>query len=284
MLWKSFLKKIKIKDLRDLTLPGGKKSRVIALLLLALVGLYFAGGSDVIMNIADGLQGNDGQDQTITQSAEEKELTDFTSVVLADTEDTWSTIFTGLGGTYKKPNLILFSGKVEPACDFTQAATGPFYCAAEKQVYIDLSFYQDLKNQFDAPGDFAQAYVIAHVIGHHVQKSFGITTKVNQAREQLSTREFNKISIKVELQADCFAGLWAHHADKIRNIVAPGDVADALNAASKIGDDKLEQESQGYIRPDSFTHGSSAQRIRWFTKGYESGILESCDTFTNRKL
>lgn len=284
MLWKSGRRSSNVEDRRGRRIPGGKKTGGIGILLIVLVGMYFGIDPSVVMNMAGGMQGTANQTQAVTHSADEQELADFISVVLADTEDTWKKIFADKGGTYREPTLVLFTEQVESACGFAQAATGPFYCPADRKVYIDLAFYQDLKNQLDAPGDFAQAYVVAHEIGHHVQKLIGISDKVHQAQQQLSTKEFNKVLVKLELQADCFAGIWAHHADRARKIVEPGDIAEALNAASKIGDDRLQQQSQGYVTPDSFTHGSSAQRVRWFKKGYQSGTLETCDTFTYREL
>ena len=285
MRWQSGRRSSNVEDRRGRRIPGGAKGGGIGILLLALVGMYFGIDPALIMNLAGGVQQETATETTtIQQTKEEKELADFVSVVLADTEDTWNKIFTEKGGTYQEPTLVLFSGKVESACGFAQAAMGPFYCPADQQVYIDLSFYQDLKNQFDAPGDFAQAYVIAHEIGHHVQKLIGISDKVHEARQQLSKKEYNKVSVKLELQADCFAGIWANHADRVRNIVEPGDIEEALTAASHIGDDRLQQQSRGYIPPDSFTHGSSDQRVRWFTKGYHAGTLEACDTFSVRDL
>ena len=285
MLWKSGRKSSNVIDKRRLHVPGGRKGVGIGILLLALVGMYFGIDPALIMNIADGVQ----QETTSTTSgppptAQEQQLADFVSVVLADTEDTWNQIFTEKGGTYREPKLVLFSGKVQSACGFAQAALGPFYCPSDQQVYIDLAFYQDLQDQLDAPGDFAQAYVIAHEIGHHVQKQIGITDKVQQARQQLSKKEYNKVSVKLELQADCFAGIWANHADRVKNIVEEGDIEEALNAASHIGDDRLQQQSRGYVTPDSFTHGSSKQRVHWFKVGYAKGTLESCDTFSARSL
>jgi hypothetical protein len=200
-------------------------------------------------------------------------------VVLADTEDTWHAQFRQMGKAYQEPTLVLFSGAVESACGFAQAAVGPFYCPADQKVYIDLSFYQDLKSRHGAPGDFAQAYVIAHEIGHHVQNLLGISEKVHSARRQISQAEGNRLSVMLELQADCFAGVWAHHADRARHILEPGDVEEALNAASAIGDDRLQRESRGYVTPDSFTHGSSKQRVRWFRQGLESGDVMACNTF-----
>ena len=175
--------------------------------------------------------------------------------------------------------MVLFTGAVESACGFAQAATGPFYCPADEKVYIDLSFYQDLKNQLGAPGDFAQAYVIAHEIGHHVQNLLGLTDQVHAARNQISQTEYNKLSVKIELQADCFAGLWANHAQEMRDILEPGDIEEALNAASMIGDDRLQKKASGRVTPDSFTHGSSEQRVNWFKQGFQQGLVENCNTF-----
>ena len=285
MLWKNGRRSSNIEDRRGSGIPGGpKKAGGIGILLLALVAMYFGIDPGVIMNMAGIQTESSSQSSTAAPSAEEQQLVDFISVVLADTEDTWKKIFAGKGGTYREPKLVLFTGKVESACGFSQAAMGPFYCPADRKVYIDLSFYQDLKNQFDAPGDFAQAYIIAHEIGHHVQKLSGISNKVQELRPQLSSKEYNKLSVKVELQADCFAGIWAHHADKVRHIVEPGDIVEALNAASQIGDDRLQQQARGYITPDSFTHGSSAQRVRWFKKGYAAGTLDACDTFSSKSF
>lgn len=285
MLWKSGRRSSNVEDRRRLRIPGGKKGGGIGVLLLALVGMYFGIDPGLILNMAGGVpQGQSTGASSAPLTAEEQELADFVSVVLADTEDTWNKIFTEKGGKYREPKLVLFTGQVKSACGYAQAAMGPFYCPGDQQVYIDLAFYRDLKNQLDAPGDFAQAYVVAHEIGHHVQKLVGISDQVNQARQQLSKKDFNKVSVKLELQADCFAGIWANHADKIRNVVEPGDIDEALNAASHIGDDRLQKQSRGYVTPDSFTHGSSAQRVRWFRTGYQNGTLDSCDTFSARRL
>jgi hypothetical protein len=179
---------------------------------------------------------------------------------------------------------VLFSGEVQSACGYAQAAMGPFYCPGDRKVYIDLSFYQDLKKKMNAPGDFAQAYVIAHEIGHHVQQLLGISDKIQARRRQVSPTEYNKLSVRLELQADCFAGVWAYRADKVKNLVEPGDIEEALNAASQIGDDRLQKQHKGYVVPDSFTHGSSAQRVRWFRRGYEAGNINNCDTFNPASL
>jgi hypothetical protein len=193
-------------------------------------------------------------------------------------------LFKGWDRTYQEPTLVLFSGAVESACGYAQAAVGPFYCPRDQKVYIDLSFYNDLKNRFRAPGDFAQAYVIAHEIGHHVQTLLGISQKVHKLRGSLSQTEANRLSVMQELQADCFAGIWAHHADRARQILEEGDIEEALNAASSIGDDRLQKQSRGYVTPDSFTHGSSAQRVRWFRRGLETGNVSRCNTFKTENL
>ena len=190
----------------------------------------------------------------------------FVKVVLADTEDVWNSLLED----YREPTLVMFTGGVQSACGVASSQTGPFYCSEDEKVYIDLSFYEDLKNRFDAPGDFAQAYVVAHEVGHHVQHLMGITDRVHASRERLSQEEYNKLSVKLELQADFLAGVWAHHANSMSQILEPGDIDEALNAASAIGDDRLQKQTQGQVVPDSFTHGTSEQRMRWFKKGFES--------------
>lgn len=217
--------------------------------------------------------------EPLQETAEEKERVEFVSVILADTEETWSTIFSENGQRYSPPKLVLFRGVVNSACGTAQSAMGPFYCPADQRVYIDLSFYDQLKNQFNAPGDFAQAYVIAHEVGHHIQTLLGISQQVNAARNKVSQIEWNKLSVKQELQADCFAGVWAYHANETRQLLEAGDLEEGLTAASAIGDDTLQKNSTGVVRPDSFTHGSSAQRVQWFRTGYESGNVDRCDTF-----
>ncbi|MEH6451522.1 MAG: neutral zinc metallopeptidase [Psychromonas sp.] len=217
----------------------------------------------------------------ISETAEERDLVDFVSVILADTEETWTNLFQQRGITYKEPSLVLFRDAVKSACGMAQSATGPFYCPADQQVYIDLSFFEQLENQLNAPGDFAQAYVIAHEVGHHIQTLLGISNKVHTARSQLSEVEGNKLSVRQELQADCFAGVWANHANNSRQLLEAGDIEEGLTAASAIGDDTLQKQSQGYVTPDSFTHGSSEQRVKWFQTGFTTGDIESCDTFTD---
>jgi predicted metalloprotease len=208
----------------------------------------------------------------------------FVSVVLADTEDVWGELFRAGGSQYVRPKLVLFSGRTATACGTGQAAMGPFYCPGDSKVYIDLSFYRLMQQRFQVAGEFAQAYVIAHEVGHHVQHLTGVSDKVDQARRRLSEREGNALSVRLELQADCYAGVWAHHANRARSILEQGDIETALNAASAIGDDALQRQSRGEVVPDSFTHGTSEQRVRWFKRGIESGDALQCDTFKARTL
>lgn len=280
MRWQDGRRSSNIEDKRGRRVPGKVKGGGIGVIILALIAMYFGVDPSIILNMSQGLQPQ-GQEQSapVQQSAEEQQLADFVAVVLADTEDTWNQIFSSAGKQYQEPNLVLFTGAVQSACGYAQAAMGPFYCPGDSKVYIDLSFYQDLRNKMNSPGDFAQAYVVAHEIGHHVQNLLGISDKVHQQRGRVSKIEYNQLSVKLELQADCFAGIWANRADRVRQIVEPGDIEEALNAASNIGDDRLQQQSRGYVTPDSFTHGSSAQRVRWFKRGYESGNVAQCDTF-----
>lgn len=213
-------------------------------------------------------------------SAEEEKLADFSSVVLADTEDTWAELFAGMGDTYRVPTLVIYTGAVESACGFAQSAVGPFYCPGDEKVYLDLSFFEDLRARHGAPGDFAQAYVIAHEIGHHVQKQLGIMDRVDEARSGASVAEANRLSVRLELQADFLAGVWAHHAQAARAILEAGDIEEAVNAAGRIGDDRLQREAQGYVVPDAFTHGSSEQRVHWFRLGFQTGDIAQGNTFT----
>ena len=212
------------------------------------------------------------------------ELADMTSVVLADTEDVWQQLFAAQGQRYQVPQLVLFRGSVDSACGRNTAAVGPFYCPGDLKVYIDLSFFDELGRRFGAPGDFAQAYVIAHEVGHHVQKLMGISDRVHAQRRQVSEEEANALSVRQELQADCFAGVWAHHANRERQLLEPGDIDEGLRAAAAIGDDTLQRRSGGAVSPESWTHGSSAQRVRWFRQGFSSGDASQCDTFAAGQL
>jgi len=215
-----------------------------------------------------------------SSSASGDELADFVSVVLADTEDTWNAIFSASGSAYREPVLVLYSGYTQTACGVGQSATGPFYCPADQKLYIDLSFYDELRTRFGAPGDFAQAYVIAHEVGHHVQTLLGITEQVDVARRRASQVQANELSVRLELQADCLAGVWANHANRARQILEEGDIDEGLGAAAAIGDDRIQRQQQGEVVPDSFTHGSSVQRVRWFRRGLDSGEVNTCDTFS----
>ena len=250
----------------------------IGTIVLVLVALYFGIDPSVV------LQGSpppvtQQQQAPAASSRGGDEIRDFVSVVLADTEDTWRALFRRMNREYVDPKLVLFSGSVQSACGMAGAAVGPFYCPGDHKLYLDTSFFRDLRDRFGAPGDFAQAYVIAHEVGHHVQTLLGISERVQNARRTGDRAKANALSVRMELQADCLAGVWAHHADKTRHILEEGDVDEALGAATAIGDDRLQKQSQGRVVPESFTHGSSAQRVRWFQRGFEGGEVRQCDTF-----
>jgi predicted metalloprotease len=212
------------------------------------------------------------------------EVRDFVSVVLADTEDTWAELFRRMNREYQDPRLVLFTGSVQSACGIAGAAVGPFYCPGDHKLYLDLSFFRELRSRFGAPGDFAQAYVIAHEVGHHVQTLLGISEQVARSRQRADRATANALSVRQELQADCFSGVWAHHAQRTRQILEEGDLEEALGAAAAIGDDRLQRQAQGHVAPESFTHGSSAQRVRWFKRGFDSGAVRDCDTFRTERL
>ena len=244
---------------------------------------------DALITILGLLSGEGGPAPMVQQAPAQRPPADdrmakFVSTVLADTEDVWTEVFTKGGATYAKPGLVLFSGSTDTQCGQGQSAMGPFYCPGDQKVYIDLRFYDTLRKQLGAPGDFAQAYVIAHEVGHHVQNLMGVSAKVEKARARMSATEYNALSVRVELQADCLAGVWAHHAQNSRQILESGDVEEAMNAAAKIGDDALQSAGGGRVVPDSFTHGTSAQRQRWFNTGLQGGSVKGCDTFTARQL
>jgi predicted metalloprotease len=222
--------------------------------------------------------------QPYQENPQEAALRELTAVVLADTEETWHSILPQYGVQYVEPTLVLFNGVVQSGCGTAESAMGPFYCPLDQKVYVDMSFYNDLSQRFGAPGDFAQAYVIAHEVGHHVQNLVGTAEKVHAAQQRAGKAAANELSVRMELQADCYAGVWAHHAARSRQLLEAGDVEEGLNAASAIGDDRLQRMSQGRVVPDAFTHGSSEQRVRWFRKGMETGSLEACDTFSARQL
>ena len=252
----------------------------IGTLVLVVIGMFFGIDPRVILGLADTVQ----QVQAPAQApagkvgAPSDEMGRFVSVVLADTEQTWNTLFRQLGRDYQEPRLVLFTDATPTACGTGQAAMGPFYCPLDQRVYIDLAFYQQLRDRFRAPGDFAQAYVIAHEVGHHVQNQLGIMQKMDAYRQRLSETQYNALSVRLELQADCFAGVWAHHANN-RQLLEAGDVDEAMNAAAAIGDDTIQRRTQGRIVPESFTHGSSDQRMRWFMTGMKTGQISACNTF-----
>lgn len=251
--------------------------------ILIVVTLLFGGNPLDLLNQVD--VGSDNSYETSTPSnAEDEELASFVSVVLADTEQVWTKLFEESGADYREPTLVLFTRTVQSACGNASSATGPFYCPADEKIYIDLSFYNDLKTKFQAPGDFAMAYVIAHEVGHHVQKLMGVSDRMVQMRSQLSEKEYNRYSVMVELQADFYAGIWAYHNQELNNVLEPGDIEEALNAANAIGDDRLQKQSQGRVVPDSFTHGTSAQRMHWFSLGYKTGEVSRGDTFNAPNL
>ncbi|NYE23342.1 KPN_02809 family neutral zinc metallopeptidase [Pigmentiphaga litoralis] len=264
----------------------GRGSIGIGTIVLALVAAYFGVDPRVVLDMAGG--GGPASVQAPQGPAQAPPADDaqarFVSIVLADTEDTWKDIFKTANASYVDPKLVLFRGATQTACGTGQSAMGPFYCPADSKVYLDMSFFQDMQTKLNAPGDFARAYVIAHEVGHHVQNLTGVSAKVSRERQRLSEVEGNRLSVRVELQADCYAGIWANHANRTRHILEAGDVESALNAATAIGDDMLQKKSQGQVVPDAFTHGSSAQRVRWFKRGLESGEPQACDTFTARQL
>ncbi len=266
----------------------GGRSIGIGTIVIALVGGWVLGINPLtILNLLSGggapVAVQQQQSPAQRPPADDR-MAQFVSTVLADTEDVWKDVFTKGGGSYREPTLVLFRGATQTACGAGQAAMGPFYCPADQKVYIDLGFYETLKNRLGAPGDFAQAYVIAHEVGHHVQNLLGITGKMEEMRRRVNQTEYNALSVRLELQADCFAGVWAHHAQNARQILEQGDVEEAMNAAAKIGDDALQRSSGGAVVPESFTHGSSAQRQRWFDNGLKNGSVKACDTFSTRQL
>jgi len=279
MRWRTGRRSSNIEDRRGSRAGGVALKGGIGTIVIALALGYFLGIDPlVLLQIQQGI-GPKAPETPYQPTAEEQQLADFVSVVLADTEDTWQAIFREAGQEYQEPKLVLFSGAVQSACGMASAAMGPFYCPGDRKVYIDLSFFADLRRRHGAPGDFAQAYVIAHEGGHHVQTLLGISKQVRDARRGLGEAESNVLSVRQELQADCFAGLWGNHADRSRQVLEQGDLEEALRAAAAIGDDRLQKQGQGYVVPESFTHGTSEQRVRWFRQGIESGEFDDCNTF-----
>ncbi|KRB50897.1 flagellar biosynthesis protein FlgM [Rhizobium sp. Root708] len=262
---------------------GGGLSIGTIIFLVVIYFIFKAMGIDLLQVMDGGTStGGSGYEQSDSGSSRQPandEMTGFVRTVLAETEDTWNGIFQSMGRQYEEPRLVLFNGQTQSACGFASAATGPFYCPSDHKVYLDTAFFQQLSKQFGASGDFAEAYVVAHEVGHHVQNQLGILPKFNEARQRMSEADANKMSVRVELQADCFAGIWGKFTEQ-KGILEAGDLEEALNAAQQIGDDTLQKRSQGYVVPESFNHGTSAQRARWFKRGFDSGKLSDCDTFS----
>ncbi|MEW6118462.1 MAG: neutral zinc metallopeptidase [Pseudomonadota bacterium] len=286
MRWERGRRSDNIEDRRGMRVGGRSLAGGgIGAIVLALVALYFGVDPAVVLNQAGGLAGSPQEAaQPAPSDPNEDRLKAFMSVVLADTEDVWGSLFRRSGKQYVEPRLVLFSGAVESACGHASAAMGPFYCPGDQKLYLDMSFFDDLARRHDAPGDFAQAYVVAHEVGHHVQTLLGISEKVHAARSRAGEAEGNALQVRMELQADCFAGVWAHHANQQRQVLEPGDTEEALAAAAGVGDDRLQQQARGYVVPESFTHGSSEQRMRWFRRGMETGDPGQCDTFKSARL
>jgi len=281
MRWQGKRQSENVEDRRSLSggtvVAGGGLGTVVLVVLVLLLG----GDPRALLQQPNPNQ-PPGEQRAV--NPEEEELKNFVATVLASTEDVWKVLFQRMDKTYREPKLVLFSGEVRSACGSANAAVGPFYCPADDNVYIDLSFYRQLREKLKAPGDFAQAYVVAHEVGHHVQNLLGISDRVHAQQQRLSEEAANQLSVRLELQADFFAGVWAHHAQKMERILEAGDIEEGLNAASAIGDDRLQKQSRGYVVPDSFTHGSSAQRVRWFRKGLETGDISQGDTFNAKTL
>jgi uncharacterized protein len=286
MLWRGRRQSENVEDVR-----GGGGRRIAAVggglgaIIIALVVLFLGGKPEDVVQVLQPQQGRlQAPASPREMSPEEKAAGEFAGVVLADTEDVWKALFQDLGRTYREPKMVLFTGATRSGCGAARASTGPFYCPADEKVYIDLSFLDELQRRLNAPGDFAAAYVIAHEVGHHVQKLLGIMDQVDRARSQMSEQEYNELSVRLELQADFFAGVWAHHAQRTKNILEAGDIEEGMNAASAVGDDRIQRQSQGYVSPESFTHGTSEQRLRWFLKGYKTGDMGQGDTFRANPL
>ena len=276
MRWKGREQSGNVEDRRGVSgktiVAGGTVGTIVIVLLVWVLG---GNPMEVLKNSVQ--ETETATKGTNTQTSDE--LTQFVSVVLKDTEDVWNTLFSQSGKTYREPTLVIYSTSTQSACGYSSAATGPFYCPGDEKVYIDLDFLEQLQQEINAPGDFAQAYIIAHEVGHHVQKLLGITDQMESLRNQVSQAEYNEYSVKLELQADFLAGVWAYHDQQMKNILEEGDIEEALNAASSVGDDRMQMQSQGYVVPDAFTHGSAEQRVRWFTKGFRTGDISQGDTF-----
>jgi hypothetical protein len=270
-----------------MSIPRGAKIGGVGglgLLAIVVIGMFLGIDPTVLLQSVPDIQSPSVSVEPGQQAGINDDQRQFVAVVLAETEDVWHDAFQKMGRTYQPPTLVLYSEAVQSACGIAGSAVGPFYCPSDQKVYLDLSLFEDLQTRFGASGDFAEAYVIAHEVGHHVQTLLGISGKVNELMARVSTSERNKLSVRMELQADCFAGVWARQADESRQILEVGDIEEALNAASQIGDDRIQKRTQGQVVPDAFTHGSSAQRVRWFKLGFENGNPQACDTFNTDRL
>ncbi len=281
MRWLGGRESDNVEDRRGMSTGGMVVGGGIGTVIIALIVTLLGGDPSAIL-------GGGGSDPAVSQSAPagpqaDDQAAKFTRVVLAETEDVWTKLFADQGQQYRRPTLVMFRQMTQSGCGVASEASGPFYCPEDQKVYIDLSFYDELRERFNAPGEFAMAYVVSHEIGHHVQKQLGILDKVDAARSQMDKRDANRLSVRLELQADFFAGVWAHHAQKMQNILEAGDIESALNAANAIGDDRIQRQTQGTVVRDAFTHGSSAQRVYWFTKGFKTGDLSQGDTFNSRE-
>jgi hypothetical protein len=293
MKWKQGRRSSNVEDRRGQAPPGrfgGRGMRVSGcggglVVVVALVVWALGGDPLAILQLLTGGGGGSAPTSAPRQpSPGEDEQADFVSVVLADTEDTWTQVFTQNGMQYQPPRLVLFRDAVQSACGFGTSAIGPFYCPADQQVYLDLTFFDDLERRFGAPGDFARAYVVGHEVGHHIQKLTGVNDRVRAMQRGMGETEANAVSVRQELQADCYSGVWAHHAERQRDLLEAGDVEEGLRAAAAIGDDTLQRRSRGHVQPESFTHGSAAQRVEWFRRGFSTGRMADCDTFATAAL
>jgi uncharacterized protein len=280
MLFKGRRQSSNVEDRRGMS--TGRKVGVgggIVTVIIALVVMLLGGDPREVLQMMETQQATSESVTDYQPTAHEQELAEFVSVTLADTEDVWHKLFENSGLTYREPTLVLFSGAAESACGFAQSAIGPFYCPGDEKVYIDLNFLEELQQKLGAQGDFAMAYIVAHEVGHHVQKLLGVLDQVHSLRGQVSEKQYNAETVKLELQADFYAGIWAHHAQKMKNILEAGDIEEAMNAAQAVGDDRIQMQSQGYVVPDSFTHGTSEHRMTWFKRGFETGNVNNGDTF-----
>ena len=284
MRWQTSRRSENVEDQRGSVITRGPVIGGGVAIIIVIVGLLLGADPTTLLETVGGSSSSSYTQETIPGTTVDQESADFVAAVLGETEDVWREIFAQSGRSYQDPHLVLYSGTVQSACGYGDAATGPFYCPGDQKVYLDMSFFNELERRFGASGDFAQAYVIAHEIGHHVQNQLGVMSQVEQMRGRVSDAEYRQLSVRLELQADFLAGVWAHHAQKSRQILESGDIEEALGAASAVGDDRIQKRTQGYIVPDAFTHGSSEQRVRWFRKGLETGDLQQGDTFNAEQI